>query len=636
MNVPFVVALVSLVLQLGTTVAMTILGRAARWRKAWWIAAIAGTAAAYNATDLVATLRTEITSTISWTLRANYFNATMHAVAWLGYTYSGPDSSWGSLPTWARRTMLGAALAAAFLGVTGVFIFDGTVERLIVPALGIDTPRAKLSDLGAVLGALPVALLAFSAVAWSRRARAGEAGSWPIVIGFIVFVLVAVEELAVASGWLRFMFLGDLGYVCVVTPVTLQLLARFRDDAEALDTLSARLASDVQRRTDERDEARRAMVEQQRLAALGRLAAGVGHEINNPLQYLRFNLEELREVIERDGDAEARAVVAQALEGTDRIRQVVDDLRTYARPGDRDEAVLDVRDVVRAALRVGAHQWRHGITLDVQLGDVPLVEGNEGRLVQVVLNPLVNGAQAMIAAADPARHTLHVATRTTPAGWAEIEVRDEGPGFSRDVMGRLGEPYLTTRAQQGGSGLGLFVSRGIVEAHGGTVSFGNDPNGGAVVRIRLPAARLSRRTPEATAIPTAPAEPPVLSDPAQRPRVLLVEDDEAALRALLRGLTAEGMDAHGEASARRALAWLETATVDLVVTDLMMPEMSGVEFAEALGRTHPTLRERLVVLTGGASTADAEAFLADERLLVLEKPITRQALSQQLRARLGR
>jgi len=108
------------------------------------------------------------------------------------------------------------------------------------------------------------------------------------------------------------------------------------------------------------------------------------------------------------------------------------------------------------------------------------------------------------------------------------------------------------------------------------------------------------------------------------------------LRALLRGLTAEGMDAHGEASARRALAWLETATVDLVVTDLMMPEMSGVEFAEALGRTHPTLRERLVVLTGGASTADAEAFLADERLLVLEKPITRQALSQQLRARLGR
>lgn len=649
MNVPFLVALISLVLQLSTTVAMTILGRAVRWRKAWWIAAIAGTAAAYNATDLAATLRVEVTPSIAWTLRVNFMVATLHAAAWLGYTYAGVGGGWRSLPVWVRRTMFGASIGAALLAAIGTPIVGDTVERLVVPSLGIDTPRPTLSPLGSVLGSVPVLLLAVSAVSWARRARAGEAGAWPIVFGFGLFVLVAVEELAVASGWLQFMFLGDLGYVCVVTPVTLQLLARFRDDAAALDHLSSQLAEEVQRRTDERDEARRVMVEQQRLAALGRLAAGVGHEINNPLQYLRFNLEELRECTDQHGDAHTQAAVAQALEGTERIRQVVDDLRTYARPGERDRAVLDVRDVVRAALRVGAHQWRHGIVLDVELGDVPLVEGNEGRLVQVVLNPLVNGAQAMLASGDASRATLHIATRTTPAGWAEIEVRDEGPGFASDVVGRLGEPYLTTRASDGGTGLGLFVSRGIVEAHGGTISFGNDPHGGAVVRVRFPAARLSRRTPDATAIPaiastpTARAEmapnvePPGVRPPGVRPpRVLLVEDDEPALRALLRGLRAEGMTVHGETGARHALAWLDANEVDIVVTDLMMPGMSGPEFADVLATQHPLLRERLVVLTGGAATDDAEAFLADPRLLVLEKPITRQEFSRHLRERIAR
>lgn len=654
MSLEFIVAVISIVLQFTTMAAAWTLGGAARWRRARWFSAVTLTAGCYSLVNAIGSWQGLRGGNFDWLMTTNLTVATVHAATWLVFSYIDEEGQWGSLPRWVRWGSIGSVIVVATIVLTGLAYVAQPVPTVFIASIGETLRRPAFNDVGQMAALIPLSLFAASAIGYVRRVRAGERGAGAILVGFGLFLVFTVEEIAVASGWINFIYLADLGYVSVIAPVAWQMLNGFRDDANALDRLSSQLADEVRRRTEERDDARRVMVEQQRLAALGRLAAGVGHEINNPLQYLRFNLEELRECSEQHGDAHTRAAVAQALEGTERIRQVVDDLRTYARPGERDQAVLDVREVVRAALRVGAHQWRHGIVLDVELGDVPPVEGNEGRLVQVVLNPLVNGAQAMLTANDTARATLHVATRTTPAGWAEIEVRDEGPGFAADVIGRLGEPYLTTRASEGGTGLGLFVSRGIVEAHDGTMSFGNDPNGGAVVRIRFPAARMSRRTPDATPMPvaaphgdasariaanaavnaavnvTARVAPPVA--PA---RVLLVEDDEPALRALLRGLTAEGMTVHGETGARRALEWLDTNDVDIVVTDLMMPGMSGPAFADALATQHPMLRERLVVLTGGAATDDAEALLADPRLLVLEKPITRQELSRHLRERIA-
>jgi signal transduction histidine kinase len=159
---------------------------------------------------------------------------------------------------------------------------------------------------------------------------------------------------------------------------------------------------------------------------------------------------------------------------------VVEDLRTYVRPSDLELVPLDVRDVVQAALRVGTPQWRQGITITTALGPVPLVLGHEGRLVQVVLNPLVNGMQSMLHANASGGTHMHIQTGTTSRGWAQITITDQGPGFDSDVVSRLGEPYVTTKSLQGGTGLGLFVSRGIVEAHGGTMHFANAAGGGAV------------------------------------------------------------------------------------------------------------------------------------------------------------
>lgn len=634
MNIAFVIAVVSLTLQFGTTAALLILGKAPRWRQVRWFGAVAFTAGCYSTVDAIAAMRVAGSPDVSWSLRLNILFGTLHGAAWLIFTHMGRDGRWASLPTWVRRLVLASVAIVALGSLTGI-VASPEREMLEVPSLGISYERNVLSPAGNVLGLIPFVLLFLSMLGVWQDRRQGVHGSTPVLVGFALFLAAAVEELLVAAGVVQFIFLGDLGYVAVVVPVTLQLFRRFRDDADRLDLLTDHLADEVQRRTDERDRAREQVLEQQRLAALGRLAAGVGHEINNPLQYLRFTLEELRECATALRQPDALQLIEHSFEGVNRIRQVVEDLRTYARPGMETFAPLDLRNVVQSALRVGAPQWRQGITVTVDLDEVPLVMGHEGRLVQVVLNPLVNGMQAMRQTGDPTRITMSVRTRTLRDGWAEIEIRDQGPGFDDKVVSRLGEPYVTTRSEQGGTGLGLFVSRGIVEAHGGRMAFANAPDGGAIVRVQLPPA-----APAATG-DAVTTEYPIITGEHVSPdaaplRVLMVEDDEPTLRALLRGLRMEAVEATGFTQGEAALRWLAEQgeqAVDLVVTDLMMPRMAGWEFAARLGEAHPALRQKLVVLTGGASTPEAQAFVLDSTLLVLAKPIGRQAFAQALRER---
>lgn len=637
MNIMFIIAVVSLTLQFGTTAALLILGQAPRWRRVRWFGAVSFTAAIYSTVDAIAALRAPGEPDITWSLRINLLVATLHGAAWLVFTYVGRDGRWNSTPLWVRRVITIATGIVLLGSVTGV-VAAPQRELLDVPLLGVSYERPVLSPAGNVLGLVPFLLLLLSMIGVWRDRRRGVQGTTPVLVGFGLFLAAAIEELLVAAGVVPFIFLGDLGYVCVVVPVTLQLFGRFRDDADRLDLLTDHLADEVQRRTEERDHAREQIIEQQRLAALGRLAAGVGHEINNPLQYLRFTLEELRECAKDMQNAEAIAMIEQSFEGVDRIRQVVEDLRTYVRPNAAELAPLDLRDVVQAALRVGAPQFRQGIVISTDMGIVPLVLGHEGRLVQVVLNPLVNGMQAMRHAARADRMTMHVRTGMTIDGWAEIEIRDQGPGFSPDVVSRLGEPYVTTKSGEGGTGLGLFVSRGIVEAHGGRMIFADAPEGGAVVRVQLPPARPSQVRALLDRTPADGIQPEThVSDAESTPlHVLMVEDDDQALRALTRGLGMEGVTTTGFTNAADALAWLDVhgaRAVDLVVTDLMMPGVPGWEFADMLGARFPALRQSLVVLTGGASTREAQQFVEDTTLLVLEKPITRHALANALRAR---
>lgn len=629
MSIEFIIAIISIALQCTAMAAAWTLGGAIRWRRARWFSAVTLTAGCYSGANAVAAWQGMHGINFDWVMTTNLVVATIHAATWLIFSFIDDQGRWQSVPAVVRWASLSCIAATLLSVVTGIVRVSPPMLAMYLPSLGVDVLHPQFNAAGTVFALLPFTLFFASAWGYVRRVRAGERGASAILLGFGLSLLFSFEEAAVAMGWIDFIYLADLGYVAVIAPVSWQMLSAFRDDANQLDQLSTHLADEVRRRTEERDEARRVLLEQERLAALGRLAAGVGHEINNPLQYLRFNLEELRDHGALASDAEAHMAITQAFEGVDRIRQVVEGLRTYVRPGADKMAPLDVREVVQAAIRVAAPQWRQGVTVVTQLDAVPLVNGHEGRLVQMVLNPLVNGAQAMLARGDTTRMTLIVTTRTGTDGWAEIAVADQGTGFAPDVIARLGEPYVTTKATTGGTGLGLFVARGIVEAHGGTIAFRNLPDGGAAVQVRLPAVPAAKSVGERR----TPQPFPVVLRNTNPLRVLLVEDDLAALHALERGLVIEGLEVVGHANAPDALAWLQTNTVDLVVTDLMMPGMSGSQFAARLAASHPRLRERLVVLTGGAAAPEEEALLREPGVLVLGKPITRQELALRLRAR---
>jgi len=641
MYIMFLLGLVSLTLQFAMAFALAMLGRAPRWRHAWWFAGVAVTAGMYSTVDATGALWASTSDHIGWSLRANLLNGTMHGAAWLLFTHLGPNATWREIPRRIRTAAVFGVLAVAFVVLSPWSVAPSEGATLIVPGLGDVIPHAEFTALGSAFTMVPLVLLAVSWWQFVKRWRTGEQGTGLVLIGFGVFFVTAVEEALVATGVIKFLYLADIGYIAVVAPVTANLLRSFVRDARELDDLQGHLADEVERRTVERDEARHLVVEQQRLAALGRLAAGVGHEINSPLQYLRLSLDEVANLPTVRADNAAREHLAHAFEGVDRVRNIVDALRTYSRPAGCDHADVNLHDVVRAAQRVGASQWRSDVVMHVTLGDAPLVHGHEGRLVQAVLNALVNAVHAVTSPSAQARRDVWVETGTSDTGWAEVVVRDSGSGFADEVLSRIGEPFVTTRADQGGTGLGMFVLRGIVQNHGGTLHCQNASEGGAEVRLQFPPAAQTtavqvETTGRETPTHAAPAAPVRTSLPIRQAiRVLMVEDDAPSLRAYVRGLGAEGFEVQGFAGAVAALEWLATHEVDIVVTDLMMPGMSGSEFADRLALAHPVLRETLIVLTGGAVSPEAEAFLSSDTILVLEKPIGRAALVARIRERLA-
>lgn len=486
MKAEIIISVVCLTLECTILMITWILGGAERWRRVRWFAVATGAAVLYSAVSLAASWLNSMGPTVGWSLIGNLALATVYAAVWLIFLFIDDRGSWQSVPKWVQySSTIGVALVLLLI-LTGIASTRASVEVSSINSLGISVMRARFNAVGEAAVAVPVLLFLAGGVGYMKRFRSGERGSIFALIGFCLFFAFALEEVAVALGWIDFLYLGNLAYLAAITPFATQLLYSLRDDANRLDRLTFHLAEEVRSRTEERDEARRVMLEQQRLAALGRLAAGVGHEVNNPLQYVQLSLEEIRESKILAVDPDLKDALGQALEGVDRIRQVVDGLRTYARPGTTETSIVDLNAVVSAAVRISSPQWRQGVEVETLLADVPPIRGNEGKLVQVVLNPVVNGIQSMLASKDRSRAILTISTGTDTDGWAVVTVCDQGPGFAAGVIGHLGEPYITTKSASGGTGLGLFVTRGIVEAHGGTMRFGNIAEGGASVVMRFP------------------------------------------------------------------------------------------------------------------------------------------------------
>ncbi|HEX9052775.1 MAG TPA: ATP-binding protein [Anaeromyxobacter sp.] len=380
-----------------------------------------------------------------------------------------------------------------------------------------------------------------------------------------------------------------------------------------------------------------------RMASIGTLAAGVAHELNNPLAYVLGNveftlaqLESLRPRVPAGGAAarerldECTAALAEARSGAERMREIIADVKLFSRAGEEHRAPVQVGAALRAALSLADHEIRHRARIVVDLASVPPVLANESRLSQVFLNLLVNAAQA-IPDGHADRNEIRVTVRADGGGRVEIAVRDTGCGIAPEHRKRLFDPFFTTKPAGIGTGLGLSICHGIVTALGGDVDVESEVGKGSTFRVTLPAAPAE---PEACPVVGPVRLAPAAATGAPRTRVLVVDDEPLFCRMASRALAPEH-DVETLTDAGEALRRLRAGErCDLVVTDLAMPVLTGMALHAEIERIDPDLAGRMLFVTGGAFTADTAAFVSRHADRILAKPIAPEALREKVRAAL--
>jgi signal transduction histidine kinase/CheY-like chemotaxis protein len=380
----------------------------------------------------------------------------------------------------------------------------------------------------------------------------------------------------------------------------------------------------------ERTQMNAQLMQSDRMASVGILAAGVAHEINNPLAYLIASLEfldtEMRKALPVSRREEVEQALAEAREGASRVKHVVRDLKTFSRGDDARRSLVELRDVIEPSINVAYNEIKYRARLVKDYGDTPPVLANVARLGQVFLNLLINAAHA-IPEGSVETNEIRLVTRTDDAGRAVIEVRDSGSGIAPDIRDRIFDPFFTTKAIGVGTGLGLSICRNIVFDLGGEISVDSEVGRGTVFRVVLPAA------PEEADVVAAPLA--ATGAPARRGRVLVVDDEPAIGAALRRILKPEHdvtvLTAAGEA--RDLIGRGER--FDVILCDLMMPRMTGMELHAELARIDRDQAERMILLTGGAFTPTAQQFLDRVPNARIEKPFDAASLRVLVRSLVG-
>ncbi|HEV8548545.1 MAG TPA: response regulator [Polyangiaceae bacterium] len=374
-----------------------------------------------------------------------------------------------------------------------------------------------------------------------------------------------------------------------------------------------------------------------RMASLGTLAAGVAHEINNPLTYVLGNasvvyrdLERVRlavrqrrepagtllEMVEERTHAMAEALL-EIQDGAERIRGIVVDLRSFSRP-ESAGAAGDVRGALEWALRVTEPEIVARARLVKNIGELPLVRASGAPLGQVFVNLLLNAAQALDER-QGAEQLVEVTTGVDAGSHVFVDVRDTGVGMAPAVQKRIFEPFFTTKPVGKGTGLGLSICHGIVTAAGGRIEVESKPGVGSRFRVLLPFGAAERQR-----VPT-----PQSGTPRLRGRLLVVDDEQHVCTAMRRVLTQhEVVAASGVTEALAKLAG--DRAFDLIFCDVAMPERSGEDFYEELVRSAPELAERVVFVSGGAYTPHLTEFLQKVPRPCLSKPFGAAELRAQV------
>jgi signal transduction histidine kinase/CheY-like chemotaxis protein len=373
--------------------------------------------------------------------------------------------------------------------------------------------------------------------------------------------------------------------------------------------------SDRKRHEDQSRDLYHQLLQAEKMAALGTTISGVAHELNNPLATILTWAERLAE---RELDAQSRKGIETIVGEADRAARIVRNLLTFARKRHTTRTMVDINQVARETLALRAYEERvTNITvIDALASGIPHVFADPHQIQQVMLNLVINAEQAMLAANG--RGTLVVRTWQDESGESVmLEVNDDGPGVPEDVKKKIFDPFFTTKDVGKGTGLGLTVAYAIVEEHGGRLWVESQPGQGSSFFLQLPATggKLRPLVPAAAAsLQTAPV--PKLDGLA----VLIVEDETALASAMAESFVDAGFLADRAGDGEEALARLEGGHYDLIICDLKMPRMDGMQFYRALADTYPELTSRILFVTGDVIATDAERFLAESGCRWLPKP----------------
>jgi signal transduction histidine kinase/CheY-like chemotaxis protein len=363
-----------------------------------------------------------------------------------------------------------------------------------------------------------------------------------------------------------------------------------------------------------------------RLASMGALASGVAHEINNPLTYLLANLTVLAEelplvaaAVSKERAEMVAEMLADARHGAERVRVVVRELKVFSRTDDVSIGPVDLQVVLGSAINMAFSEFRYRARLVKEYGaDVPLVEGNEGKLSQIFLNLLIHAAHALPEGPLDQNH-IRVVTRTDDRGWPVVEIHDNGAGISPEQVAEIFLPFSAAKPSWAGSGLGLSLSLASVRALGGTLEVESEVGRGSTFRVILPAAIPATSEPSSWApIPPADAGP--------RGRVLVVDGDRRVATVIGRVL-GHAHDVIVATSATEALARITRGeTFDLILCDLNALETTGRGLHAQLSARNSSAVEVLVFMTGGTFTRGAGELLERAANEPLDKPIDPSAL----------
>ena len=350
--------------------------------------------------------------------------------------------------------------------------------------------------------------------------------------------------------------------------------------------------------------------QREKLAAMGSLLAGVAHELNNPLSIVVARATLLEESTE---DLSVRSSVEKIRAAAERCARIVRTFLAMARQGKPQHGAVDVNRLLDDCLEMLGYSLRTaGIRVERHFAsDLVEISGNEDQLHQVFLNLIVNAQQALETQPAPRRLAL---TSRRDGDSIVVQVADNGPGIPEAIRSRIFDPYFTTKPVGGGTGVGLAVSLGIVDGHGGTMTVDCPPGGGAVFEVRLPVhaveSTAERATPASVGIGTGK-------------RRYLIVDDEPELGSILADiLREEASSIDVAASGREALERLRERDYDAILTDLRMPEMDGPELYRQVKQRWPELASRMIFVSGDALSPSVQRFLAETDRPLLEKPFS--------------